>query len=55
MLRVNSLMLPTTLLEKVCTPVTTEAAKSAPGTLGSDGAPPGEAGPGMLEGVDGRR
>ena len=28
---VKSLTLPMTLLEKVCTPVTTEAAKSAPG------------------------
>ena len=34
-------MLPTTLPEKVCTPVTIEAAKSAPGNFGieSDGIP----------------
>lgn len=29
-----------TLLEKVCTPVTTEAAKSEPGRCGTDGVEP---------------
>src|SRR4030042_4478629 len=33
MLEVNSLTFPTTLLEKFCTPITIEEAKSVPGTL----------------------
>lgn len=36
-LLVKSDMFPTTLLEKLCTPVTIEAAKSAPGKCGSEG------------------
>ncbi len=34
---VKSVMLPTALLEKLCTPVTTEPAKAEPGRVGIDG------------------
>jgi hypothetical protein len=39
---VKSVILPTTFPEKFCTPVTIDAAKSAPGSLGMeiDGVPP---------------
>jgi hypothetical protein len=37
---VKSATLPVTLLAKFCTPPTTEAAKSAPGRVGSETRPP---------------
>ena len=48
MLLVKSEMLPTTLLEKLCTPVTIEPANADPGKVGIDG--PGR----PAEGADGR-
>ena len=37
MLLVKSVILPTTLLEKLCTPVTTEPANAEPGRVGMEG------------------
>jgi hypothetical protein len=37
MLLVKSEILPTTLLEKLCTPVTTEPANAEPGRVGMEG------------------
>jgi hypothetical protein len=48
MLLVKSVMLPTTFLEKLCTPVTTEPAKADPGKVGIEGPPR------PVEGADGR-
>ena len=46
-LLVKSEILPTTLLEKSCTPVTIEPAKAEPGKVGIDGPRP-------ADGTDGR-
>ena len=47
---VKSVILPTTSLAKFCVPVTTEAAKAPPGSVGIDGVPP--LGPPPILGVD---